>query len=111
LWNSVTFGDHRVLSDVSASRIAYYTKTYPASGSAHHHPSAAFRTKPRSTAVARIPSIKVIRPSAWRTGLPKAVPVLALPNARANMTKAVDAVQGMLFCGWNPTTRTTVLWK
>ena len=74
-----------------------------------HHPATALRMRPTRTAVAKMPSIIVIRPSARRTGLSSAAPVLALPRKpRPNMTAAVTPVQTMpsgLWCGWNPSLR------
>ena len=55
------------------------------------------------TATAKMPSIVVTRPSARSTGLSKAVPTLALPAAKVNMTTAVVAVHAIprgLWCGW-----------
>jgi hypothetical protein len=69
--------------------------TSAASGSAHHQPAAAFSVSPASTAVARIPSTSVTRPSVISTGLPSARPVRALPAARTNIAPAVTAVQAI----------------
>jgi hypothetical protein len=61
--------------------------------------------------VARIPSIRVTRPSVCSTGLPSAAPVRALPTASANIIAAVNAVQmmpGTECRGWYPAASTTV---
>jgi hypothetical protein len=57
------------------------------------------------------PSMRVTRPSVRSTGLFSTVLVQALPAARANMARAVIAVQIMpagLCRGWNPTASTMV---
>jgi hypothetical protein len=60
-----------------------------------HQPSPAFSARPASTATARIPSIIVTLPSDLSTRLSRARPVLALPDASANMAAAVTAVQAI----------------
>jgi hypothetical protein len=44
---------------------------------------------------ANTPSTKVTRPSVRSTGLSRALPVRALPDARENMTPAVTAVHAV----------------
>jgi hypothetical protein len=41
----------------------------PGSGSAHHQPMTAFSVRATRTAVARIPSTRVTRPSAWSSAM------------------------------------------
>lgn len=77
--------------------------TSAASGSAHDQLSNPLSTKPTSRIADRYAtltrhepvtaSMRVTRPSAVSTGLPRAMPVRALPAASATITRKVSAVQ------------------
>src|ERR1039458_2280354 len=67
--------------------------------------------RPVSTAEARMPSMRVTRPSALSTGLPRALPTRLFPAARLNIATAVIAVQAIpdgLRAAWWPEVRAQV---
>ena len=95
------------------SPMPYRIRTTPAATSAHHQPAAAFSTSPNRIAAASKPSTIVTLASALSTRFPRAVPVLALPAASANITAHVAASQAMPsidVSGRMPRVRVTTDW-